>query len=159
MVRVTLPTARATSIRARNFLDVQVDQGTDTVTVRAELPNPERVLVDGQFVSVRVERGRAEPVLVVPQASVQIDQAGPYVLVVGGDDKVEARAVTLGEPWMARRWWSRRASDAGEQVIVEGIQKVRPRHGGGGERSPPRRRAAAAQPRCRRRRRREGRAP
>ena len=85
-----------------NFLDVQVDPGTDTVTVRAELPNPDRTLVDGQFVGVRVERGEPEQVLAVPQAAVQVDQAGPYVLVVGGDDKVEARRVRLGA-WKARR--------------------------------------------------------
>jgi membrane fusion protein (multidrug efflux system) len=108
-----------------NFLDVQVDPGTDTVTVRAELPNPERVLVDGQFVNVRVERGAPVQMLTVPQASVQIDQAGPYVPVVGGDDKVEARRVTLGAPDGAQVV-VQSGLQTGDKVIVDGIQKVRP---------------------------------
>ena len=89
---------------------MQVDQGTDTVAVRAELPNPERILVDGQFVGVRVERGEPEQVLAVPQAAVQVDQAGPYVLVVGGDDKVAARRVSAGRSGRGRRRWSGMAS-------------------------------------------------
>ena len=80
-----------------NFLDVQVDQGTDTVTVRATLPNPDRVLVDGEFVSVRVEAGTPERQITVPQSALQVDQAGPYVLVVDGDDKVAARRVKVAQ--------------------------------------------------------------
>ena len=95
------------------------------MTVRAELPNPERVLVDGQFVGVRVERGEPVQMLAVPQASVQIDQAGPYVLVVGGDHKVEARRVTLGAVDGAQVV-VQKGIQTGDKVIVEGIQKVRP---------------------------------
>jgi membrane fusion protein (multidrug efflux system) len=107
-----------------NFLDVQVDPGTDTLTIRAELPNPDRVLVDGQFAGVRVERGEPEQVLTVPQASVQLDQSGPYVLVGGGDDKVEARRITLGAPNSAQVV-VRTGLKPGDRVIVDGIQKVR----------------------------------
>ncbi len=78
VVRVTLPDGTLYEHPGTlNFLDVQVDPGTDTVTVRGELPNPDRVLVDGQFVGVRVERGEPERVLAVPQASLQVDQADP----------------------------------------------------------------------------------
>jgi membrane fusion protein (multidrug efflux system) len=108
-----------------DFLDVQVDPGTDTVTVRAELPNPDRVLVDGQFVNVRVERREPELVLAVPQAALQVDQAGPYVLVVGSGDKVEARRVTLGAS-EGTQAVIQDGLEEGERVIVEGIQKVRP---------------------------------
>ncbi len=108
-----------------NFLDIQVDAGTDTVTVRAVLPNPDRVLVDGQFVSVKVEAGAPERRLTVPQAALQIDQAGPYVLVVDGDDKVEARRVKLG-PSEGTQAVIEDGLKEGERVIVEGIQKVRP---------------------------------
>jgi membrane fusion protein, multidrug efflux system len=126
VVRVTLPDGTLYEHPGKlNFLDVQVDPGTDTVTVRAELPNPDRVLVDGQFVGVRVERGQPERVLAVPQAALQVDQAGPYVLVVGGDDKVEARRVTLGEA-EGTLAVVRDGLKEGERVIVEGIQKVRP---------------------------------
>jgi membrane fusion protein, multidrug efflux system len=109
-----------------DFLGVQVDQGTDTVTVRAELPNPDRMLVDGQFVGVRVEAGAPEPALTVPQAALQVDQAGPYVLVVGADDKVEARRVTLGDAAAGTSAVVKEGLKEGERVIVEGVQKVRP---------------------------------
>jgi membrane fusion protein (multidrug efflux system) len=126
VVRVTLPDGTLYDHPGKlNFLDVQVDPGTDTVTVRAELPNPEHVLVDGQFVGVRVERGEPEQVLTVPQASLQLDQAGPYVLVVGGDSKVEARRVTLGAPDGAQVV-VQSGLQTGDKVIVDGIQKVRP---------------------------------
>jgi membrane fusion protein (multidrug efflux system) len=126
VVRVTLPNGALYEHPGRlNFLDVQVDPGTDTVTVRAELPNPERILVDGQFVRVRVERGEPKRVLAVPQAALQIDQAGPYVLVVGADDKVEARRVTLGDTEGAQVVVESGLNE-GERIIVEGSQKVRP---------------------------------
>jgi membrane fusion protein (multidrug efflux system) len=126
VVRVRLPNGALYKHPGKvNFLDVQVDPGTDTVTVRAELPNPQRILVDGQFVGVRVERGEPVRVLAVPQASLQVDQAGPYVLVVGADDKVEARRVTLGEADGAQVVVASGLNE-GERIIVEGIQKVRP---------------------------------
>jgi membrane fusion protein (multidrug efflux system) len=126
VVRVTLPNGTLYEHPGKvNFLDVQVDPGTDTVTVRAELPNPERILVDGQFVGVRVERGEPKRVLAVPQASLQVDQAGPYVLVVGGDDKVEARRVTLGDAEGVQVVVESGLKE-GERIIVDGIQKVRP---------------------------------
>ncbi|HET6520867.1 MAG TPA: efflux RND transporter periplasmic adaptor subunit, partial [Geminicoccaceae bacterium] len=109
-----------------DFLSNQVDQGTDTLAARAVVPNPERLLVDGQFVNVRAEEtARPETALVVPQAAVQYDQAGSYVLVVGADDKVEARRVTLG----AQQDTGIVVKDGlqeGERIVVEGIQKVRP---------------------------------
>jgi membrane fusion protein, multidrug efflux system len=126
VVRVTLPDGSVYEHPgAVDFVDVQVDQSTDTVAVRAELPNPDRILVDGQFVGVRVEAGQPERVLAVPQAALQVDQAGPYVLVVGADDKVAARRVTLGIEEGAQVVIER-GLEAGDKVIVEGIQKVRP---------------------------------
>jgi membrane fusion protein, multidrug efflux system len=137
VVRVTLPDGTLYEHPGKlNFLDIQVDPGTDTVTVRAELPNPERVLVDGQFVGVRVERGAPERVLAVPQASLQVDQAGPYVLVVGDDDKVEARRVSLGDAEGAQVVVES-GLDEGERVIVEGIQKVRPGMAVAASEAPP----------------------
>jgi membrane fusion protein (multidrug efflux system) len=126
VVRVTLPDGTLYEQKGTiDFLGVQVDQSTDTVTVRAELPNPERTLVDGQFVSLRVEAGEPEPVLAVPQAALQVDQAGPYVLVVGEGDKVEARRVTLGES-EGTLAVVQKGLEEGARVIVDGIQKVRP---------------------------------
>jgi membrane fusion protein (multidrug efflux system) len=108
-----------------NFLDVQVDRGTDTVIVRASVPNPDRILVDGQFVSVRVEAGKPERQIAIPQAALQVDQAGPFVLVVDGADKVEARRVKLGATEGTQAVIADGLKE-GERVIVEGIQKVRP---------------------------------
>jgi membrane fusion protein (multidrug efflux system) len=108
-----------------NFLDVQVDQGTDTATVRAEFPNPERILVDGGFVNVTVERGTSTPSLVIPQSALQVDQAGPFALVVNGENKVEVHRLTLGRA-AGDEMIVEEGLKEGDLVIVEGIQKVRP---------------------------------
>jgi membrane fusion protein, multidrug efflux system len=108
-----------------NYTDPQVDQTTDTRTMRATLPNPERQLVDGQFVTVEVKERKEQPRLVVPQAALQVDQAGTYVLVVGSDHKVEQRRVTTG-PTQGTDVVIENGVKEGEQVIVDGVQKVRP---------------------------------
>ena len=74
-----------------DFVDVRVDPGTDTQQVRAVFPNPNNHLVDGQLVTVVTEAGKAEPAVVVPEAARQIDQSGPYVLVVDAEKKIEVR--------------------------------------------------------------------
>ena len=79
-----------------NYTDPQVDQQTDTVTMRATLPNPERQLIDGEFVSVEIRERAEQPRLVVPQAALQVDQAGSYVMVVDKDNKVQQRRIRLG---------------------------------------------------------------
>jgi membrane fusion protein, multidrug efflux system len=79
-----------------NLLDVQVDTTTDTLAVRAQVPNPDGVLVPGGVVGVITERGKPRPALMVPQSAVQLDQAGRYVLVVDEAKKVELRRVTTG---------------------------------------------------------------
>jgi membrane fusion protein (multidrug efflux system) len=78
-----------------NLLDVQVDATTDTVAVRAQVPNPEGILIPGGVVGVTTERGAPRPALVVPQSAAQLDQAGRYVLVVDEAKKVELRRVAL----------------------------------------------------------------
>jgi membrane fusion protein (multidrug efflux system) len=126
VVRIQLPDGTVYPQPGRiDFLSNQVDQNTDTLTVRARFANPRRILVDGQFVTVTVETAAPVTALVVPQPAVQTDQVGRYVLVVDNDDKVEQRRVTLG---------AEHGTDVvvqsgvkqGEKVIVEGIQKVRP---------------------------------
>jgi len=107
-----------------NFTDIQVDQQTDTLLMRATVPNPERLLVDGQFVTVSVRERKEQPRLVVPQAALQLDQAGTYVLVVNPDDKVEMRRVTVG-PQEDADIVIADGLKPGERVIVDGIQKVR----------------------------------
>jgi membrane fusion protein (multidrug efflux system) len=108
-----------------NFLDVQVDANTDTVAVRAEVPNPENLLISSGIVGVTVQRGAPRSALVVPQSAVQLDQAGRYVLVVDQAQKVELRRVTTGIE-QGREIVVSGGLKKGELVIVEGIQKVRP---------------------------------
>ena len=108
-----------------DFLDVTVNQGTDTVQVRAVFPNPDRVLVDGQLVTVVAEASKGESALLVPQQALQLDQSGTFVLVVDKDNKVEVRRVEPGEA-RGTRIVVRKGLAAGELVITEGIQRVRP---------------------------------
>jgi membrane fusion protein, multidrug efflux system len=108
-----------------NLLDVQVDTTTDTVAVRAQVPNPEGLLVPGGVVGVITERGTPRSALLVPQSAVQLDQAGRYVLVVDEAKKVALRRVTTGVE-QGREIVVTDGLKEGELVIVEGIQKVRP---------------------------------
>ena len=108
-----------------NYTDPQVDQQTDTVLMRATLPNPERQLIDGAFVTVEVKQREQQPRLVTPQAAVQVDQAGSYVLVVDDQHKVEMRRVTTGDS-VDTDVVVNSGLKQGDAVIVDGVQKVRP---------------------------------
>jgi membrane fusion protein (multidrug efflux system) len=108
-----------------NFVDVQTDKATDTALVQAEVPNPDRILSDGQLVGVTVEGEQPVEAVVIPQAAVQMDQAGAFVLVVGADNKVEQRRIKLGRG-PAGQTVVESGIDAGTMVIVEGAQRARP---------------------------------
>lgn len=108
-----------------DFVGVTADQGTDTVTVRAEFPNPEHFLVDGQIAKVTVESGTPKEALVVAQSALLVDQQGPYVLALKQDDTVEVRRVVLGEA-AGTQISITSGLDEGDRVIVDGLQKVRP---------------------------------
>jgi membrane fusion protein, multidrug efflux system len=126
VVRIVLPDGTAYPQPGKiDFLSNQVDQNTDTLTVRAVFPNPQLILVDGQFVTVTVETAAPEMALVVPQPAVQTDQAGSYVLVVNNADKVEQRRVTLGSDH-GTGVLVQSGLKQGDKVIVGGLQKVRP---------------------------------
>ena len=126
VVRLILPNGQEYPHAGKvDFLDIQANQGADTLIVRAEFPNPDSWLVSGQIVNVTVEAGAPTQTLVIPQAALQVDQSGSYVLVVAADDKVEQRRVRLG-PIQGADITVSDGLKPGEQVIVEGIQKVRP---------------------------------
>ena len=108
-----------------NFLDAQVQTDTDTVLVRAKLPNPEGMLIPGGVVGVMVDRGKPGSSLVVPQAAILLDQAGNYVMVVDDANKVEQRRITTGVE-QGRDIVVANGLKEGERVIVEGLQKVHP---------------------------------
>lgn len=110
---------------AIKFADVAANPGTDTVTVRATLPNPDRLLVDQELVGVTVIAKQPDRKLVVSQSAILLDQQGAYLLAVDKDNKVETRRIELGE---------QRGPDVvvtsglqvGERVIAIGQQRVRP---------------------------------
>ena len=108
-----------------NFLDVKVDPNTDTVLVRAQLPNPDGILVPGGIVGVVTDRATPQPSLMVPQAAVLLDQAGSHVLIVNDAKTVEQRRITTGIE-QGRDIVVKDGLKEGELVIVEGIQKVHP---------------------------------
>jgi membrane fusion protein (multidrug efflux system) len=107
------------------FTEVVGNAGTDTITVRAEFPNPERLLVDQQIVGVNVMSKQPEHKLMMSQAALLLDQKGSYVLLVTPDNKVETRRIEVGEqrgPLIVVR----SGLSEGERVITSGHQKVRP---------------------------------
>ncbi len=108
-----------------NLTDPQVDPQTDTLIMRATIPNPERTLTDGQFVTAIIRERQDAPRLVVPQAALQVDQSGYYVLVVNDQHKVEQRRVQTG-PSLGTDVVVTSGLKEGDKVIVDGIQKVRP---------------------------------
>lgn len=107
------------------FVDVESNTGTDTTMVRAEIPNPERLLVDQQIVRVNVASKQSEHRLMVSQAAIVLDQEGSYVLAVSKDNKVEIRRIKVGDQRGARIIVTSGLSE-GDRVIVSGHQKVRP---------------------------------
>jgi membrane fusion protein (multidrug efflux system) len=108
-----------------NFVDIAVDPGTDSVTIRASLSNPDRLLIDGALVTAVVETGKPEKRLVVPQTAVQFDQSGRFVLTLDRENKVQVRPISIG-PAVGLLYAVERGLAAGDRVITEGLQKVRP---------------------------------
>lgn len=110
---------------AMRFDSVQANPSTDTVTVRASMPNPDRILTDRQLVGVIVEAKEPERKLVVSQSALVLDQQGSYVLLVDDENKVEPRRVELGAQ-EGTGVVIEKGLAAGDRVIVSGLQKVRP---------------------------------
>jgi len=108
-----------------NLTDPQVDQQTDTLIMRATIPNPDGRLIDGQFVTAEIRKRREEPRLIIPQAALQIDQTGYYALVVDDQHKVAQRRIQIG-PNRDADVVVTAGLQEGDNVIVDGIQKVRP---------------------------------
>jgi membrane fusion protein (multidrug efflux system) len=90
-----------------DFRDTSVDPATGAVALRGIVPNPEHQLLPGMFVSVRLTAAQINRAILVPQAGLQRDANGPYVLGAHGDDKVLRKRVTLaglsGQNWTVTR--------------------------------------------------------
>jgi membrane fusion protein (multidrug efflux system) len=125
-VRVRLPDGTMLDSTGRfDFIDVTTNRATDSVMVQAMIPNPQKLLVDGQAVTVVVEAGDPEQAIVIPQSALQIDQAGSFVLIVGAENKVEVKRVKttrgLGGQLVVTE-----GLEIGQMVITEGAQRARP---------------------------------
>lgn len=107
------------------FSDLTVDPSTGAITLRAEVPNPDGFLLPGMYVRARVEQAINEKAITVPQQAVQRDTTGASVLVVGPDEKVAVRPVKADRAH-GNAWIVSEGLQAGDRVIVEGFQKVRP---------------------------------
>ena len=98
---------------------------TGTGAMRAEFPNPQRTLVPGQFVRVRVEAGVQKEGLRIPQRAVTVTPTAANVLVVGAKDVVESRPVKRGA-LEGDYWIIQDGLHAGDRIIVDGLQKAVP---------------------------------
>lgn len=106
------------------FVDVSVDRATDTVLVRATVPNPTGKLIDGTLVRVTVEAEQSQEMVVVPQAALIADQQGAYVFAVE-DGKAVVKRLKIGAE--AGPFVTVEQGLAGnEQIVVEGMQNLRP---------------------------------
>jgi len=108
------------------FSDVTVDPGSGMITLRAEIPNPDHLLLPGMFARGVLEQAMQNQAITVPQRGVNIGPNGvATVMVVGADGKVEARVVKIGQA-IGNKWIVTDGLKTGEQVIVEGLQKAMP---------------------------------
>jgi len=108
------------------FSDVTVDQSTGMVTLRAEIPNPDKVLLPGMFARGRLEQAVEQNALTVPIRGIQHGaDGGATVMIVDAQNKVAVRSVQLGS-MQGNEWVVRSGLQAGDRVIVEGLQKIGP---------------------------------
>ena len=104
-------------------VDRSVDSTTGTLTLKAQFPNPEGVLLPGMFAHVSVIGGRQPNAILIPQRAVKEMLYKKFVYTVDGDNKVDMKEVTLG-PRVGRLWLVTGGLTGDETIVVEGIQKV-----------------------------------
>jgi len=125
-VQMTTSTSNGTTYEGRlQLIDNQVDAQTGTVRVRAAFTNPDGSLIPGQFARLRMGQAKTEPVLAITERAVGTDQNKRFVMVVGPDNKAAYREVTLGAAVDGLRVVTQGLS-AGERVVVNGLQRIRP---------------------------------
>ena len=108
------------------FSDVTVDPSSGMVTLRAEFPNPDHLLLPGMFARGLLEQAVDAKAITAPQRGVSVGANGiATVMVVGADGKVEARVIKIGSA-VGNKWVVTDGLKAGEQVVVEGLQKFQP---------------------------------
>ena len=105
------------------FSDISVDAGTGQVTLRAEVPNPDSLMLPGQFVRVRLAQARLPSAILLPQQAVTRSPQGDTVLVVGEGNRPQPRTVQLAGT-RDGQWIVTGGLQSGEPVIVDGFQKM-----------------------------------
>jgi len=106
--------------------DITVNQTTGSFTLRAEVPNPDHLLLPGMYVRARINMGTRENGLLVPQRSVARDARGnTFVMLVNDNNQIERRTIvvnqTIGDQWLVDS-----GVEPGDRVVVAGLQKIRP---------------------------------
>ncbi len=108
-----------------DFSDVAVDASTGAVNLRGIIPNSDHKLLPGMYVNVRVTLGELKHAYLVPQAAVLRDAKGPYVYTVGKDGKVAMKRIKA-DAQQADTWIVTDGIAEGDQIVVSGVQKIRP---------------------------------
>lgn len=141
VVRIRLPDGRIYNQEGKiNYVDPSVTANTDTIVLRARIPNPvrrpaatagsangpvDRELIDGAFVGVSIQGAAPVNMVTIPRAAVLADVQGNYVWVIGAENKAERRAIQLGQSTPSLAVVAKGLS-VGETVVVDGVQRVRP---------------------------------
>ena len=105
------------------FTDLTVDATSGQVTLRAEVPNPEKALLPGLYVRVKLEQAQVNGAILLPQQAVTRGAQGDTVMVVGTDNHLTPRPIKLGSA-QDNKWVVLEGLKAGEQVMVDGFQKL-----------------------------------
>ena len=108
-----------------DLLDVGLKTDTGSRQARVVFPNPDRVLLPGQFVRVRFKGTLKTGAILVPQRAVQQGAKGSIVFIVGKDDKVEMREI-MATSWQGNQWIVEEGLHVGDRIIVEGLHKIAP---------------------------------
>ena len=108
-----------------DFADPQVDSQTGTFSVRAEMPNPQHVLLPGQFTKVRLLLDVRENAVTVPMKAVILEKGGAYIYIVRKNNTVEKRFIELG-PQQENMVVVERGLVSGEMIVTEGYHKLQP---------------------------------
>lgn len=107
------------------FSEMNVDEATGSVILRAQFPNPDRRLLPGMYARARLEQGVNEQAITVPQQAVQRTVTGASVLLVNAEGKVAAQPIKTSRA-QGNGWVVSDGLKAGDRVIVEGLQKAKP---------------------------------
>ncbi len=125
-VFVVLPNGTEMEERGKfAFADNRIDPATGAITLRAEFANDDGLIVDGSFLTVGLESEKAVDRIVISQAAIQRDQQGPFVLVVDDQQMIQQRYIETSDV-VGTGIIVTDGLDDGEQVVVEGLQRIRP---------------------------------